>query len=115
MGGLPDAYVKIHLSQGQKEMKTKTIKSSANPVWNEDFRFQVDCLSSTLNSQSVIVKIPISETTQKTLTLQVMDYDRLSKNDLIGEVKIPLWQVDFSQINEGWKNIAKATGKVEQL
>ena len=41
MGGNPDAYVQVALHQDHKELKTKTIKNSQNPVWNEDFRFEV--------------------------------------------------------------------------
>jgi len=98
LGGSPDAYVQVALNQSHKELKTKTVKSSPNPVWNEDFRFE----------------IPIADISQKTLSLKVYDWDRFSKNDPIGEVQIPLWQVDFSQVNEGWKNIEKMSAKPNQ-
>ena len=41
MGGAPDAFVQVTLHQNHKELKTKTVKNSQNPVWNEDFRFEV--------------------------------------------------------------------------
>eukprot|EP00092_Neocalanus_flemingeri_P001913 GFUD01002043.1.p1 GENE.GFUD01002043.1~~GFUD01002043.1.p1 ORF type:complete len:1721 (-),score=424.93 GFUD01002043.1:78-4745(-) len=98
MGGNPDPYVQVALNQNHKELKTKTVKNTQNPVWNDDFRFE----------------IPLADISQKTLSLKVFDWDRLSKNDPIGEVQIPLWQVDFSQVNEGWKNIQKMSAKPAQ-
>ena len=41
MGGNPDSYVQVALNQSHKELKTKTVKNSQNPAWNEDFRFEV--------------------------------------------------------------------------
>ena len=38
----------------------------------------------------------------------------LSKNDPLGEVVIPLWQVDLSQASEGWKDLVKMTGRPKE-
>jgi len=82
MGGKPDPIVNIFLRPGQqKAIKTKTVKNEQNPVFNETFRFEMS----------------LAEVSQKTLTLQVSDWDRFSKNDPMGEVKIPLRQVDLSR------------------
>jgi len=80
MGGKPDPMVNIFLRPGHhKTIKTKIIKSEQNPQFNEVFRFQMSP----------------SEVSQKMLVLQVVDWDRFSKNDPLGEVKIALNQVDL--------------------
>jgi hypothetical protein len=40
---------------------------------------------------------------EKTLYLQVIDYDRFSRDDPIGETYIPLNEVDLSQSPVIWK------------
>ena len=40
--GSTDGYVEVSLLPHKEKMdKTKTIKSSANPVWNQTFTYQV--------------------------------------------------------------------------
>ena len=39
-GGYPDAYVQVLLNTQHKEIKTKIVKNSANPSWQEEFRFE---------------------------------------------------------------------------
>lgn len=39
------------------------------------------------------------------LYLQVLDYDRFSRNDPIGEVSIPLNKVDLTQMQTFWKDL----------
>jgi len=96
LGGKPDSYVEVNLAPGNhKELKTRTIKNNANPDFNEEFKFDQ----------------PISEASQKTFVIRVWDYDMLSKNDALGEVVIPLWQVDLSQATEGWKDLQKMTAR----
>lgn len=42
---------------------------------------------------------------QRILYLQVLDYDRFSRNDPIGEVSIPLNKVDLTQMQTFWKDL----------
>jgi len=49
---------------------------------------------------------PHNKLLEKTLYLQVIDYDRFSRDDPIGETYIPLNEVDLSQSPLMWKYLA---------
>ena len=83
---------------GHKAMKTKTIKNSSNPVWNEEFRFELG----------------LDTVSSYTVKLRVYDDDTMSKDDALGEVIIPLWQVDFSTGVEELRTLQKIS-KVDNL
>ena len=66
--GKTDPYVLVNLLGGNvKECKTKVVKNSPNPVWEESIRFMAN------------------EAQGKVLLLQIFDKDML-KDDPIGEV-----------------------------
>ncbi len=46
---------------------------------------------------------PIEKLKTRTLHLHVFDYDRFSRDDPIGELFIPLQDLDFSQNYDVWK------------
>uniref|UniRef100_H2L3B5 Double C2-like domains, alpha n=1 Tax=Oryzias latipes TaxID=8090 RepID=H2L3B5_ORYLA len=76
--GLADPYVKLHLLPGASKankLKTKTIRNSLNPVWNETL---------------IYVGITEEDMHRKTLRLTVCDEDKLTHNELIGESRVPL-------------------------
>ena len=81
-----------------KPEKTKTIKKNQNPEFNESFRFQ----------------IPAAEIASQTLYLQVWDWDRVSKNDPLGEVKLQLGAVDLSRTFSEVRTLTSYTGKVRK-
>jgi len=96
MGGKPDPMVNIFLTPGNhKDIKTKVVKNEQNPNFNETFRFQM----------------PLADVTRKTLIMEVTDWDRFSKNDPLGEVKVPLNQVDFSRPSNKTSILQKITGR----
>ncbi|RVE70029.1 hypothetical protein OJAV_G00083970 [Oryzias javanicus] len=76
--GLADPYVKLHLLPGASKankLKTKTIRNSLNPAWNETL---------------IYVGITEEDMHRKTLRLTVCDEDKLTHNELIGESRVPL-------------------------
>ncbi|XP_054464052.1 double C2-like domain-containing protein alpha [Anoplopoma fimbria] len=83
--GLSDPYVKLHLLPGAckaNKLKTKTIRNSLNPVWNETLTY---------------VGITEEDMHRKTLRLTVCDEDKLTHNELIGESRVPLKRVKPDQ------------------
>jgi len=92
MGGTSDPYIKIYLMPDKKrKFETKVHRKTLNPFFNETFGFK---------------NVPYSETFDKTLVFAVFDYDRFSKHDQIGEVKVPLCMVDLAQTIEEWRDVS---------
>lgn len=92
-GGTSDPYVKVYvLPDKKKKYDTKVHKKTLNPVFNETFIF----------------KIPFQEMGGKTLVMSVFDFDRFSKHDVIGEIKIPLNSLDLAQPIELWRDLDSA-------
>ncbi|XP_049318763.1 synaptotagmin-2 isoform X2 [Astyanax mexicanus] len=92
-GGTSDPYVKVFiLPDKKKKYDTKVHKKTLNPVFNETFCF----------------KIPFQEMGGKTLVMSVYDFDRFSKHDVIGEVKIPMNTLDLAQPIEQWRDLDSA-------
>lgn len=62
-----------------------------------------------------ILQIPYSETASKTLVFATFDFDRFSKHDQIGEVKLPLNTLDLAQTIEEWKDLTSVEGEQGQV
>ncbi|XP_076311214.1 synaptotagmin-1-like isoform X2 [Tachypleus tridentatus] len=100
LSGTSDPYVKIYLlPDKKKKYETKVHRKTLNPVFNETFNF----------------KIPYSEITTKTLVFAVFDFDRFSKHDQIGEIKLSLSSVDLAQTIEEWRELTSVEGDHGQL
>lgn len=52
--------------------------------------------------------MPYEELGGKTLVMSVYDYDRFSKHDVIGEVKIPMNTIDLGRPIEEWRDLESA-------
>ncbi|XP_061582843.1 synaptotagmin-2 isoform X2 [Cololabis saira] len=92
-GGTSDPYVKVFiLPDKKKKYDTKVHKKTLNPVFNETFVF----------------KVPYEELGGKTLVMSVYDYDRFSKHDVIGEVKVAMNTIDLGRPIEEWRDLESA-------
>ncbi|XP_046663777.1 synaptotagmin 1 isoform X4 [Homalodisca vitripennis] len=101
MGGTSDPYVKVYLlPDKKKKFETKVHRKTLNPVFNETFTFK---------------SVPYADAMNKTLVFAIFDFDRFSKHDQIGEVKVPLCQVDLAQTIEEWKELQSVEGEGGQL
>ncbi|XP_030751525.1 synaptotagmin 1-like isoform X3 [Sitophilus oryzae] len=97
MGGTSDPYVKVYLlPDKKKKFETKVHRKTLNPVFNETFVFK---------------NIPYAEAMNKTLVFAIFDFDRFSKHDQIGEVKVPLCQIDLAQTIEEWRELQSVEGE----
>ncbi|NXY02086.1 SYT1 protein, partial [Pteruthius melanotis] len=97
-GGTSDPYVIVYLtSDVKKRYETKVYRKTLNPIFNESFTFQV----------------PQAEVSESTLVMQIYDFNRFAKHDIIGEVRLPLASVDLQHVIEQWSDLAVAS-KVEE-
>lgn len=53
---------------------------------------------------------PLAKLAQRTLYMQVFDYDRFSRDDPIGEVIIPLCDVDLTVNQTLWRSLQPCKG-----
>ncbi|KAM6273494.1 synaptotagmin-8 [Porphyrio hochstetteri] len=97
-GGTSDPYVVVYLtSDTKKKYETKVYRKTLNPIFNESFTFQV----------------PQVEVPESTLVMQIYDFNRFTKHDIIGEVRLPLASVSLQHVIEQWSDLAVAS-KVEE-
>ncbi|PAA62052.1 hypothetical protein BOX15_Mlig002345g1 [Macrostomum lignano] len=90
MGGTSDPYVKTYiLPDKKKKFETKVHRKTLNPVFNETFVF----------------KVPYADVPSKTLVFAIYDFDRFSKHDQIGLIKLPLGCMDLARVIEEWKDV----------
>uniref|UniRef100_A0A3Q2Z892 C2 domain-containing protein n=1 Tax=Hippocampus comes TaxID=109280 RepID=A0A3Q2Z892_HIPCM len=90
VGGTSDPYVKVYLLPDKtKTCETKVLKNTLNATFNETFTFQVRP----------------EDTPFSTAVLQVFDFDRFSKHDIIGELRLKLGQVDWNHVIEEWRDL----------
>ena len=59
--------------------------------------------------------LPYAEAMNKTLVFAIFDFDRFSKHDQIGEVKVPLCQIDLAQTIEEWRELQSVEGEGGQV
>lgn len=59
--------------------------------------------------------MPYADAMAKTLVFAIYDFDRFSKHDQIGEVKVPLCMVDLAQTIEEWAEVTSVEGEGGQV
>ncbi|XP_073724950.1 synaptotagmin VIII isoform X1 [Misgurnus anguillicaudatus] len=94
LGGTSDPYVKVYiLPSKSKTFETKVFRKTLNPVFNEIFKYQ----------------IPQKDLVESTLVMQVYDFNRFSKHDIIGEIRLDLSTVDWNHVIEEWRDLSEAS------
>ncbi|XP_070686466.1 synaptotagmin VIII [Pempheris klunzingeri] len=92
LGGSSDPYVKVYICPDKsKTCETKVFRNTLNPVFNEHFSFQI--------TKSSLLK--------STVVMQVFDFNRFSKHNIIGELRLPLSSVDWNHVIEEWQHLAE--------
>uniref|UniRef100_A0A3Q3A0T4 C2 domain-containing protein n=1 Tax=Kryptolebias marmoratus TaxID=37003 RepID=A0A3Q3A0T4_KRYMA len=91
LGRSSDPYVKIYiLPEKSKTYETKVFKNTLNPVFNEQFIFQVE------RNYSAEIHL-----------LSVFDFNRFTKHKAIGELRVQLCNVDWNHVIEEWQDLAE--------
>jgi synaptotagmin-1 len=57
-----------------------------------------------------LYQVPYGEVMGKTLVFAVYDFDRFSKHDAIGEVRLPVCQLDLASTSDKWKDLQSIVG-----
>nr|XP_041572463.1 synaptotagmin-8 [Taeniopygia guttata] len=98
-GSTSDPYVIVYLTSDiKKRYETKVYRKTLNPIFNETFTFQV----------------PQAEVSKCTLVMQIYDFNRFSRHDIIGEVRLPLASVNLQHVIEQWSDLAVASKVKEE-
>ncbi|XP_060892134.1 synaptotagmin VIII [Labrus mixtus] len=92
LGGSSDPYVKVYVCPDKaKTCETKVFRNTLSPVFNEQFNFQI--------SKSSLLK--------STVVMQVFDFNRFSKHNIIGELRVQLCNVDWNHVIEEWEDLGE--------
>ncbi|CAI9545908.1 unnamed protein product [Staurois parvus] len=92
-GGTSDPYVIVYLTNDtRKKNETKVYRKTLNPSFNETFTF----------------KLLQSEITETEVVMQVFDFNRFSKHEVIGEVRLAVRDINLKDVIEEWKELQAA-------
>lgn len=84
---------------------------SSDPARTPNLRF-VKTLLNTIRASEMgsvsVSQIPFQEMGGKSLVMSVYDFDRFSKHDVIGEIKIPMNTLDLAKPIEEWRDLDSA-------
>nr|XP_024215985.1 synaptotagmin-5-like [Halyomorpha halys] len=99
-GEFSEPYVRLSLEPPVDSRVRQTgAQSRSSPLFDHHFKFPVSH----------------DELQEHTLVLQVFDYDRYSRNDIIGELRIDLAEIELTSNVEIWGDISKTKKPREEL
>ncbi|XP_060933254.1 synaptotagmin VIII [Limanda limanda] len=92
VGGSSDPYIKVYICPDKSiTCETKVFRNTLNPIFNEQFSFQI--------SKSSLLK--------STAVMKVFDFNRFTKHNIIGELRVELCDVDWNHVIEEWKDLGE--------
>lgn len=110
MGTVPQAQTspgRSHLQLNGKVLERKTCIASTTPSCGAGLP-----VSSESRLLGLPLQVPQAEVPESTLVMQIYDFNRFAKHDIIGEVRLPLASVSLQHAIEQWSDLVAAS-KVE--
>lgn len=93
-GGTSDPFTVAHVG-GVKPIKTKVIKKTLCPKWNETLH----------------MTLPAGN--EEPLKVQVYDHDQFGTNDFLGEIVMPLYILEMGEVIDKWYDLEPREGRDE--
>lgn len=91
VAGMANPYCKVTLLPNRRtHLQSKTHQKTVDPVFEEEFIFEV----------------PPKELLDSTLEVLLFDFDQFSRDECMGQVKIPFDSVDLDEKVDIWKGIS---------
>ncbi|KAK1135964.1 hypothetical protein K0M31_000535 [Melipona bicolor] len=112
-GGFHDPYVKLTLSPevDSRKRQTQIYRNETNPFFDQQFKFPV-------SNDELQDRILVLQAINTNITTTVLDYDRFSRNDIVGSVKVPLHILRLdspTSSEEVWGEIERERKPPEQI
>lgn len=118
-----DPFCRVELTHGlnPRPLYTRRVPETLDPVWGESFTFE---LGHALQDEQRSMRARFGSTNSRSeglrrsvddslpggaikLSVTVFDYDTGSSNDILGSVRVPLWQLPKDSVVDGWFPIAE--------
>jgi len=91
-GGTSDPFAELRIKNDNFSYKTRTIKKTLNPFWDEEFTLAINDLEKDI------------------LSVKIYDFDQTTNNDLIGELEFYVASFINQQPKEEWKQVMERKG-----